>query len=139
MEGGVDVVLVQENLDLRCTNSQIPDVRPMAYLSRCVIGLGNRHGIGLIQLIIESTSVMVAMDVVGRIYHDTAFFLAFNKPNRGQEDAVDETPDPAWKHQNKLVVDVGDDLLENRRTVRRDPLMVVIGVAMRHVSTRAGV
>ena len=80
---------------------------------------------------------MVAVDVVRGIYDDAPFVLTLDEPDRGQEDAVNESPNPSWEHQDELVVDVGYDLLENSRPVRRDTLMVVIGVAMSHVGPGA--
>ena len=82
---------------------------------------------------------MVAMDVVRGIDDDAAFFLALDKSDRGQENAVNKSPNPSGEYQDELVVDVGDDLLENCRPVRRDPLVIVIGITMNHVGARAGV
>ena len=53
----------------------------MSYLSGCVVSLGDRKGVGLVQLIIEGVGIMVTMDVVGGIYYDAPFVLALDKPD----------------------------------------------------------
>ena len=82
---------------------------------------------------------MVAMDVVRGIDDDAAFVLALDESDRGQENAIDKSPNPSGEYQDELVVDVGDYLLENCRSVRRDSSVVVIRIPMNHVGSRAGV
>ena len=113
---------------------------PNGGLNGCVVILGYRVGVvGLVQLVIENSSVIITMDVVRGIYDDTSLVLLFDKLYRRKEDAVNEASYPAWKNQDKLVVDIGDDLLENCRSVKRDSLNVVIVVSISHVGAGTGV
>ena len=83
MKGGVDIILVQQDFDRWSANAQIPDVRPMAYLSGCVVSLGDYQGVGLVQLVVQGAGIMVAMDVVRGVDDDAAFFLALDESDGG--------------------------------------------------------
>ena len=76
------------------------------------------------------------MNVVGGVNYDAAFVLPLDIPYRGEEDAVDEAPDPAREDQDELVVNIRDYLFKDSRAMRGNAFVIVVSVTQVYI--RAG-
>ena len=83
VEGGVNIVLVKENLFPGVADAGIPDVSPVPALGRGVEGLGDVCGVTLVHVIVEGPRVRLSMYVRGGVDDDPSLTLAEEKSDGG--------------------------------------------------------
>ena len=102
VEGGMDIVLVEEDIGAGVHNVEVPNTGPVVVLAGADENWWGVNGVMRVKEVIKSALVGApARKVQCGVYYHAAFAMAEHIAQRGEEDAINEMPQEVEEGESK--------------------------------------
>ena len=92
-----------------------------------LVECGRDYGrVFFVQVVVESTHVTGGVDMVGGVNHNPTFVLLYQKADRGDENSVEEAPDPTGENQDEVIIVIVNNFLQDVGVVGGDAIVIVV-------------